>query len=79
MCDAGDQGTGGVCNCINAPGWTEGNWWKPWCLQGMCLTGMKIPYEKCIGKPNGTGLGDGTWCWDGQRNTRCPTIPGKTT
>jgi len=79
VCDAGDKGTGGVCNCTNAPGWTEGNWWKPWCHQGMCLTGMKLPYEECFGKLNGTGLGDGTWCWDEKRNTRCPTIPGKTT
>ena len=79
VCEKGNQGPGGVCNCTNAPGWTEGNWWKPWCHQGMCLTGMKLPYEECFGKLNGTGLGDGTWCWNEQRNKRCPTIQGKTT
>ena len=79
MCDAGDKGPGGVCDCINEPGWIEDIWWNPWCHKGMCITHMKLPYEECHGKPNGTGLGDGTWCWNEQRNKRCPTIQGKTT
>jgi len=74
VCEPGSQGPGGVCNCTNAPGWTEGNWYEPWCHQGTCFTKMKKQWELCMGKPNGTGLGDKTWCWKENRSTRCPTI-----
>ena len=76
-CDAGNQGAAGVCNCINAKGWIEGIWRKPWCHEGKCYTGQA--YDKCIGKPNGKGLGDGTWCWNEERNTGCPVKSGKIT
>ena len=29
----------------------------------------------CAGKPNGYGLDDGSWCWDGRRDFWCPERP----
>jgi len=76
-CPAGNRGTGGICDCTNANGWTEGQWKKPWCYEGQCYTGQA--YDECIGKPNGYDLKDGTWCWNEERNTACPATPVDTT
>ena len=76
-CDAGSNGAGGACDCTTAKGLTEGEWRQPWCHQGKCYTGQA--YDKCVGKSNGHALGDGTWCWNAERNTECPTTTGKIT
>ena len=50
-----------------------GEWLDPWCHEGKCYSGSKV-YKDCKGKSNGHQIGDGTWCWDGRRDTRCPAI-----
>ena len=74
-CSAGERGTGGVCHCTNVIGWSEGQWGKPWCNEGLCKTSQD--YDECMGKTNGHELGDGTWCWKDGRHARCQTTPGK--
>ena len=74
-CSAGARGTGGICDCTNAIGWIEGQWWKPWCNEGLCNTGQD--YKECIGKADGHKLGDDTWCWKERRNTQCQTTQSK--
>ena len=72
-CPSGDRGTGGICDCTNAKGWIDGQWFRPWCLKGKCYTGQE--YDECIGKIDNHMLGDGTWCWKEARNTLCQTMP----
>ena len=74
MCLEGQKGYGGTCNCSEAIGWTEGEWKTPWCHEGACYTGQD--YDECENKDNDHQLGDGTWCYDESRNTRCPTYSG---
>ena len=74
-CPSGERGTGGICDCTNAKEWIEGQWWRPWCHEGKCYTGQK--YDECIGKNNSHPLGDGTWCFNEERNTECQTKPPK--
>ena len=71
----GDPNT--VCDCGNAPGWVKGVWPDPWCYGGKCYSG--IAHVDCTGKDNGHPLGDGTWCYDGRRDTECPAVAGKMT
>jgi len=71
LCHAGTRGKGGQCNCAAAIGWVDGEWWNPWCYEGRCYTGQV--YNDCVGQANGASLGDGTWCWNEDRNTECPT------
>jgi len=71
ICPAGTRSAGGACNCTAAVGYVEGAWRTPWCYEGSCYTGQAS--EQCIGADNGHPLGDGTWCWGQERNTRCPT------
>ena len=73
-CPAGGRGSGGECQCEKAIGGTEGQWRTPWCYDGVCYTGQA--YDECKDKKNGHPLGDGTWCWNQERNTRCPTTSG---
>ena len=75
-CAAGSKGPGGACDCRTAKGVNEGKWREPWCHEGKCYTGQA--YNDCVGKSNGHKLGDKTWCFNGERNTKCPTTPGKT-
>ena len=74
-CPSGNRGTGGICDCTNAKGWIDGQWWTPWCHEGKCYTGQE--YDKCINKSNTHPLGDGTWCFNEARNTNCRTMPPK--
>ena len=76
LCHAGTRGKGGQCNCAAAIGWVDGEWWNPWCYEGRCYTGQV--YNDCVGQANGASLGDGTWCWNEDRNTECPTETGIT-
>ena len=75
ICPAGVGGSGGSCQCNQASGWSEGQWKALWCYDGLCYTDQA--YDDCQGKDNGYQLGDGTWCWDHERQTKCPTISGK--
>ena len=65
-----------ACDCSKAPGWTVGEWLDPWCHEGKCYSGSKVS-EDCKGKSNGHQIGDGTWCWDGRRDTQCHAIESK--
>jgi len=38
-----------------------------------CLANNGTDCEPCKGKDNGHSLGDGTWCWNGRRDTQCKT------
>jgi len=71
VCPAGDRASGGKCECEQAVGYYEGTWRSPWCYEGVCYTGQA--HAQCMGAENGHSLGDGTWCWGQERNTRCPT------
>jgi len=87
VCPAGNRGSGGECSCDSVPGWDGsvkdgGSWDGPWCFQGACYAGQST--EKCLanngtdcapcnGKDNGHSLGDGTWCYNGRRDTQCKT------
>ena len=75
-CPAGSSGNGGNCQCDNATGWNEGQWKSPWCYDGACYTGQS--HDECKDKKNGHPLGDGTWCWNKERNTQCPASGGVT-
>ena len=76
FCPAGKKGTGGICDCTNARGATEGLWGKAWCYDGKCYTTQDT--DKCVGKLNNySEFGDGTWCWNEKRNALCTTTPGK--
>ena len=72
-CLSGTKGTGGICDCSRAKGWAEGKWKTPWCSKGNCFTGQE--YDECIGKHD-FSLDDGTWCWNGRRDTKCLTSTG---
>ena len=61
-----------TCNCSEAPGWVAGKWLDPWCHEGKCFSGIK--YDGCKEKPNGHPLGDGTWCYEGRRDTECLAV-----
>ena len=71
--DATDPNT--ACDCGKAPGWVKGVWPDPWCWGGKCYSGMAS--VNCTGRDNGHSLGDGTWCFDGRRDTECPANAGK--
>ena len=76
FCLAGTRGQGGACDCTTASGWIEGEWTDPWCHQGKCYSGQN--YGACAGKGlwnNSESLGDGTWCFNEERNTECQTGP----
>merc|ERR1719219_1264862 len=87
VCPAGNRGSGGECSCDSVPGWDGsvkegGSWDGPWCFQGACYAGMSSERclanngndcEPCKGKDNGHSLGDGTWCFNGRRDTQCKT------
>ena len=80
-CPAGDQGSGGTCDCSKAEGWKENEWRTPWCYKGNCYTGQE--YDRCknkkYSKKNKYDLDDGTWCHKargGERHTRCNLSSG---
>ena len=77
ICAPGDRGQGGNCDCSKANGWEEGKWPTRICYEGACYARQE--YDQCKGKDNGYRLGDGTWCWVGQRDTKCSTTSGKRT
>ena len=55
--------------------WNEGSWQPPTCHEGVCYMGQT--YNECTGKGNGHPVGDGTWCWEEKRYTKCPTDKGR--
>merc|ERR1712157_359372 len=75
------------CSCDSVPGWDGsvkdgGSWDGPWCFQGACYAGQSTEAclanngtdcTPCNGKGNGHSLGDGTWCFNGRRDTQCKT------
>ena len=52
--------------------WNEGKWEPPRCNKGLCI--MSQINSKCSSKKNGHQLGDQTWCWNGKRSSRCPSL-----
>ena len=74
ICPAGDNGLGGECDCSNVAGWIDGEWPIQRCNKGRCYARQEN--DVCNGKDNGHWIGDGTWCWDNFRDTRCEIIPG---
>ena len=46
---------------------------------GCNLHGYGETTSACAGKPNGYGLDDGSWCWDGRRDFWCPEAGKKLT
>ena len=77
ICAPGDRGRGGNCDCSSAKGWVEGKWPTLNCHEGLCYAIQEN--DQCKGKDNGYQLGDGTWCWDSYRITKCITTSGKIT
>ena len=73
-CSSGTLGPGGACECEKASGWKEGEWNSPSCNQGYCL--ITQPYEGCKGKQNNHKLGDGTWCYNNERVSKCQVAIG---
>ena len=66
-----------MCDCTRATGWIKGEWRDPVCYEGNCYSGQN--YVACEGKgllSNPENLGDGTWCFNEERNTQCQTDPG---
>ena len=67
------------CDCSDAPGWTENGGWMMYCSHRECYS--KQEFEYCIGKEwsNGTlpQVGDGTWCEDDKRHTKCRIVKEK--
>ena len=74
VCPAGNNGPGGKCDCSGAKEWVEGQWPLILCSKGNCFA--RQDYDQCKNKNNGHQLGDGTWCWDRHRDTKCSTIQG---
>ena len=70
ICPPGTKGPGGICQCSTME---DGPWSEPKCNKGLCKANQD--YEDCVGKKNGTMIGDGFWCWNNKRGTRCPMIP----
>ena len=71
-CPAGVKGSGGLCQCEKTSVWNEGKWEPPRCNKGFCI--MSQINSKCNGKKNGHQMGDQTWCWNGKRSSRCPSL-----
>jgi hypothetical protein len=72
FCEPGVRGRGGDCDCTLNPLYDEfmngaGSVHGPFCHEGACYMGQ----EGC----DNIREGDGSWCWDGNRDTFCPLHP----
>ena len=61
------------CSRSNATGWTNTETWTLICeYGGPCFSEQE--YDWCVGKDNRRPVGDGTWCYNDKRRTKCDTI-----
>ena len=67
---------GGRCDCSDAPGWTETGGWMMYCPGAPRDCYGKQEFENCTGV-EWSDIGDGTWCQDGKRHTKCKIIKEK--
>ena len=73
MCDPDGNIVRGRCDCSNAAGWTQDGNWTMYCTGAMDCYG-KQKFDSCVGK---NFVGDGTWCQNDTRHTKCIFNRGK--